>query len=90
MKNRKLILISAVALLVSMTGCSIGYQNPKQPEKTFGATEKTFGAKIGRFDMDFKIVIIDSCEYLYTDAGSSGQCIFHKGNCKFCIKRNKK
>ena len=39
---------------------------------------------------DFKIAIIDSCEYLYADAGRNAQTIFHKGNCKFCKERNTK
>ena len=38
---------------------------------------------------EMKIVVIDSCEYIQyrTYAYSS---ITHKGNCKFCAKRNNK
>lgn len=32
---------------------------------------------------------IDSCEYIGSIHGSSGDVLTHKGNCKFCIKRNK-
>ena len=53
-------------------------------------TEDAFNVRMGRFDYEFRIVVIDSCEYLYTDLGNSGQTIFHKGNCRFCTKRNQK
>ena len=45
--------------------------------------EKDIGIK------DMKIVIIDSCEYIqyHTYVFES---ITHKGNCKFCAKRNNK
>ena len=52
--------------------------------------EIVFNTQLDRYDKEFKIVAIDSCEYLYTDAGNNGQTVFHKGNCKFCIERNKK
>ena len=32
---------------------------------------------------------IDSCEYIGSIHGSNGDVLTHKGNCKFCIKRNK-
>jgi hypothetical protein len=41
---------------------------------------------------NFYTKTIDSCEYLFTDgSGTLGQgaAIVHKGNCKFCITRNK-
>lgn len=41
----------------------------------------------------FKIVVIDSCEYLEKSdqAGYFGYGYFaHKGNCKFCTERRKK
>jgi len=49
-----------------------------------------YNVKLGRYGNEFKVVIIDSCEYIYTNEGNGGQCITHKGNCKFCIKRNNK
>lgn len=37
----------------------------------------------------FEIVVIDSCEYLSEYRGSCiGYRFAHKGNCKFCSKRN--
>ena len=43
-------------------------------------------------EKDYKIVVIDSCEYIMYDAGSGyagNGFLAHKGNCKFCAKRNK-
>jgi len=42
---------------------------------------------------DFTIKTIDSCEYIEYDYGYGEQRVYsitHKGNCKFCSKRNKK
>lgn len=38
------------------------------------------------------VIVIDSCEYLYTGDGKSyyGGGITHKGNCKYCAERRKK
>lgn len=39
-----------------------------------------------------KVVTVDSCEYVVFDKWSGGGGhggITHKGNCKFCLKRNK-
>ena len=33
--------------------------------------------------------IIDSCEYIGNIKGFNDDVLTHKGNCKFCIKRNK-
>ena len=41
---------------------------------------------------DFKVKIIDSCEYIEYDYGIFDQRVYsitHKGNCKFCIERQK-
>lgn len=38
---------------------------------------------------NIEIIEIDSCEYIDIRTGS-GTCVIHKGNCKFCIKRNNK
>lgn len=38
----------------------------------------------------YKIVIIDSCEYLATQSYNSQTALTHKGNCKFCKERNNK
>lgn len=42
---------------------------------------------------DYKVIVIDSCEYIMYDAsiGYSGYgFLTHKGNCKFCAERRKK
>ena len=53
--------------------------------KTFTVPDVTTGV--------FQTIVIDSCEYLFlVDGGgyNGGQTITHKGNCKFCEKRNEK
>lgn len=42
---------------------------------------------------DFKIRIIDSCEYIEYDNGMFDERVYtltHKGNCKYCAARNAK
>lgn len=37
---------------------------------------------------DYEIIIIDSCEYIYTYKGVDvGGLFTHKGNCKYCAER---
>jgi hypothetical protein len=41
----------------------------------------------------YSIIEIDNCEYIevsYWLEGSNALFLTHKGNCKFCIQRNKK
>lgn len=37
---------------------------------------------------NIEIYTIDSCEYIGRVVGSSTDVLTHKGNCKFCEKRN--
>lgn len=74
-------------LLISIFGCS---------NKTEFSNDEKYIVELkpcetrSTFIKEFKVVVIDSCEYLYTDIGSNSQNIFHKGNCKFCKYRNNK
>jgi len=78
MKRFILGLIFLTTIIVLESSCS---------PKPSGYTKTT---KLG----DFKIKIIDSCEYIEYDNGSiMGDHVYsitHKGNCKFCIERNNK
>jgi len=50
-------------------------------------------SKSKTIDGTYKIRIIDGCEYIEYDNGVFDQRVYtltHKGNCKFCIERNKK
>lgn len=67
---KKLILLLALAFV--MCGCKM-QQNPDG------------SYKIGTDITTFKVVIIDSCEYVI-----EGNRLAHKGNCKFCAERRKK
>lgn len=45
-------------------------------------------------DADFKVVVIDSCEYIMYETGTPGNpnyvfSLTHKGNCKYCASRKK-
>lgn len=37
---------------------------------------------------DISIITIDSCEYILSGV-YAGNSICHKGNCKYCLERNK-
>ena len=39
---------------------------------------------------EIKTYVIDSCEYIGDVRGLRGDFLTHKGNCKFCVERNKK
>jgi hypothetical protein len=42
-------------------------------------------------DFSIETYTIDSCEYIgYISGYNHGNMITHKGNCKFCLKRNNK
>jgi hypothetical protein len=47
-------------------------------------TEKSnsLKASVGCVETDFKIVVIDSCEYLYAHSTTNAFVLTHKGNCK--------
>lgn len=50
---------------------------------------KSFKSQIETEMPLYKVVTIDSCEYLLTEYWSSNASLSHKGNCKYCIQRNK-
>ena len=45
-----------------------------------------------KIDNSYKIIIIDSCEYIETRIGGyvSGSFPLHKNNCRFCKERRQK
>lgn len=36
---------------------------------------------------EYKVVVIDSCEYIQFETYNEYKAITHKGNCKYCDKR---
>ena len=38
----------------------------------------------------YKVYVIDSCEYVGICEGSQYDYLAHKGNCRFCLERQKK
>lgn len=62
---------------IFITSCSSPQGDGKTKSRSYG---------------DFTIKDIDSCEYIEYDQGFGDQHVYsltHKGNCKFCVKRNK-
>ena len=42
-------------------------------------------------EQEYRTIVVDSCEYLTKYNGyERGYMFTHKGNCKFCLERNKK
>lgn len=37
---------------------------------------------------DFKVIVVDGCEYLFRSVGHHGY-LAHKGNCRQCIERER-
>jgi hypothetical protein len=69
----------AYVLLVAVIFCGCESAMPQNSSKTKDT-----------YDMgQYKIVEIDSCEYIVSDV-YAGYDICHKGNCKFCAERSKK
>ena len=84
MKNLKLIVILITLLTISFYSC-------KEEPTTKFYWDNT---QIKIFDnVSYQIIIIDSCEYIIGKDDSpynGGYFLTHKGNCKFCTKRNNK
>jgi outer membrane lipoprotein SlyB len=80
MKNKTSIL-TILALLVAITliGCINGDTPTDQNQRII---ENSFASTIS-------VLTIESCEYVWVSVGHAGG-LSHKGNCKFCIERNKK
>jgi hypothetical protein len=75
---RKLIFLLA---LFALTSCD--------DHQGMGAVNETNTAG---FEADYRVVVIDSCEYIIYDihkAYVGYGYMAHKGNCKFCAERNK-
>ena len=71
---KKIILLALTALV--MVGCV-----SEQERDEFLKQHERF--------LDFQVVVVDSCEYVYRYSGSSGMAA-HKGNCRFCKERRQK
>lgn len=65
-------------LIVLASGCTTGSIDADKSDKPEGKNYRT--------------VVVDSCEYIEFDSGIFDQRVYsltHKGNCKYCIERNK-
>lgn len=68
------------ALLLTIVSCDYDEANTPRKETGFVVIK---GAE------PLFIVEVDSCEYLFGNWGNA-TVLTHKGNCKFCLERNKK
>ena len=51
--------------------------------------ENSYVDNVSYNDQEYNVIVVDSCEYLYKRSGYRGY-FAHKGNCKYCIERQKK
>lgn len=72
-----ILIFSVFAILAS--SCEI------HPSK---ATDRIYNQDSEEFK--YKVIVLDSCEYIMYRTANGYLEITHKGNCKFCIERNKK
>jgi hypothetical protein len=84
MKNLLLILITVIL-------CSC--EEPTKQQESITSAKKIglkWTTENGHtYEEQFTVIAVDSCEYLFSQYDRSAS-VTHKGNCKFCIERNKK
>lgn len=89
MKNK---LLMRSSLLLSLGFSVLLFSSCGNDEVTISKQEYNRLHKIKTIDfgdlVGAKIVVIDSCEYIQYDV-QNYYAVTHKGNCKFCAKRNK-
>ncbi len=76
--DKKLILLGVIAILV--TSC-------KEEESTNVPVTTVPVTSID--GVEYKIYEVDGCEYIGNNVGCTYGFFTHKGNCKYCAKRNK-
>ena len=94
-----LLLIGTVTFMLYQIASNVKVINTVETitnTKTINVETEVTVKKINSSD-DFRIVTIDGCEYIMMEKlipmGSGRTTIgslTHKGNCKFCVERNKK
>lgn len=75
----KRVIFMFVVVFLVIVGCTMN------PQPSGNTSSEKFG--------DYRIKVIDSCEYVEYDHGIFEDRVYaitHKGNCKFCKERNKK
>ncbi len=78
--------ILAIALLSSCISCN-------QTPIVVVAQPNNNHIKVSGLYPEFRVVIVDSCEYIFLsdyNDGSGHKAFTHKGNCRYCLQRNKK
>lgn len=94
MKNKNNLIITCLLLanifLVSMLfgSCNNNKPSPTTNEKPQKTIKKEMILK-QVYGLEYKLTIIDHCEYIEAKQGMYGWVLTHKGNCRFCIRRNK-
>jgi hypothetical protein len=85
---KKLIVLIAILFL---TSCGLT-QKEKEEKSNQNAQQYKMELPDQRNDKGYKIIVLDSCEYIYAwfGEGNGGGSLTHKGNCKFCKQRRMK
>lgn len=74
--------MKALCLLIALcllSGCAPGLDQPGVGVLHYGGCSQKI-----------RTVEYDGCEYLLMAEGGQGQCLTHKGNCKYCLARQAK
>lgn len=77
------ILIIAI-LAVAFVSCEM--ESPADKEERLNLQEKQRDKHISGLVEEFRVVVIDSCEYVILNTNDEGY-MAHKGNCSYCSKR---
>ena len=81
--------IFILSILFAMVSCN----EPTVDKNIYHKVEMTNDVYIVDKFFEFKVVIIDSCEYLISSRYESSKgfgYMSHKGNCKYCAERRKR
>lgn len=98
---KKIIDWVGIILIICFSLCAFSCDNRTEEERYKDYLEKQKQEQIQKDYEDrwhgFKVIVIDSCEYLIKTEQSGGGYrgygygyLAHKGNCKFCKERNNK
>ena len=80
-------LLLPLLLLVCVTSCSDDPETPQTTQSIPNNNNMMF--EYGNLD-EYHIQEIDGCEYILVNGMDNSQpALTHKGNCKYCLKRNK-
>ena len=78
MNNKNIISVKKLFICALFACMLMGCSDKQNPDGTYSAE-----------DYNQRVYTIDSCEYIKLVYGGSKSYFIHKGNCKYCAKRQK-